>query len=79
MIFLPLPPFGQALRGRKSFIRSFVKEIKVTGAEVLLTYTMPLPPEGTLEEKMPVLYSVHPSGAEVMIGSTFEMVFSLHI
>ena len=47
---------------RKSFIRSFVKEIKVTGDEVLLTYTMPLPPEGTLEEKMPVLYSVHPSG-----------------
>jgi site-specific DNA recombinase len=48
---------------RKSFIRSFVKEIKVTGDEVLLTYTMPLPPEGTLEEKMPVLYSVRPSGA----------------
>jgi site-specific DNA recombinase len=48
---------------RKSFIRSFVKEIKFTGDEVLLTYTMPLPPEGTLEEKMPVLYSVRPSGA----------------
>jgi site-specific DNA recombinase len=47
---------------RKSFIRSFVKEIKVTGDEVLLTYTMPLPPEVTLEEKTPVLYSVHPSG-----------------
>jgi site-specific DNA recombinase len=48
---------------RKSFIRSFVREIRVTGAEVLLTYTMPLPPEGTSEEKMSVLYSVHPSGA----------------
>jgi hypothetical protein len=47
---------------RKSFIRSFVREIKVTGDEVLLTYTMPLPTEGTLEEKMPVLYSVPPSG-----------------
>ena len=32
------------LAERKSFIRSFVKEIKVTGDEVLLTYTMPLPP-----------------------------------
>jgi site-specific DNA recombinase len=55
---------------RKSFIRSFVKEIKVTGDEVLLTYTMPLPPEGTLEEKMPVLYSVHPSGPEGTIPRT---------
>ena len=33
---------------RKLFIQSFVKEIKVTGDEVLLTDTMPLPPEGTL-------------------------------
>jgi site-specific DNA recombinase len=48
---------------RKSFIRSFVKEIKVTGDEVLLTYTMPLPPEGTLEERATVLYSVRSSGA----------------
>ena len=49
---------------RKSFIRGFVKEIKVTGDEVLLTYTMPLPPEGTSEEKVSVLYSVHPCGDE---------------
>ena len=47
---------------RKSFIRSFVKEVKVTGDEVLLTYTMPLPPEGISEERVGVLYSVHPSG-----------------
>ena len=33
------------LAERKSFIRSFVKEVKVTGDEVLLTYTMPLPTE----------------------------------
>ena len=33
-----------SLTERKSFIRSFVKEVKVTGDEVLLTYTMPLPP-----------------------------------
>ena len=48
---------------RKSFIRSFVKEVKVTGDEVLLTYTMPLPPEGTSEERASVLYSVHRGGA----------------
>ena len=64
---------------RKLFIQSFVKEIKVTGDEVLLTDTMPLPPEGTLEEKMPVLYSVHSSGDRVTIGRTFELEFSLTI
>lgn len=30
-----------SLTERKSFIRSFVKEVKVTSDEVLLTYTMP--------------------------------------
>ncbi|MDO8490718.1 MAG: recombinase family protein, partial [Dehalococcoidia bacterium] len=35
---------------QKTFIRSFVKEVKVTGKEVLLTYTMPLAPEGKREE-----------------------------
>ena len=48
---------------RESFIRSFVKEVKVTGDEVLLTYTMPLPPQGISEERVGVLCSVHPSGA----------------
>jgi hypothetical protein len=42
-------------------------------------FTMPLPPEGTLEERALVLYSVHPSGAGVTIGRTFELVFSLTI
>lgn len=51
------------LTQRKSFIRSFVREVKVTGDEVLLTYTMPLPPEGICEETVGVLYSVHSSGA----------------
>ena len=64
---------------RKSFIRSFVKEIKVTGDEVLLTYTMPLPPEGTLEEKMAVLYFVPSSGDGVIIGRTFKLEFHLMI
>ena len=47
---------------KKSFIRSFVKEIKVTGDEVVVAYTMPLPPEGTSEERASVLYSVHRGG-----------------
>ena len=52
------------LAEQRSFIRSFVKEVKVTGDEVLLTYTMPMPPEGISEERIGVLYSVHHGGAE---------------
>jgi len=52
-----------SLTERKAFIRSFVREVKVTGEEVLLTYTMPLPPQGISEERMGVLSSVHSSGA----------------
>ena len=51
----------------------------MTGDEVLLAYTMPLPPEGISEEKVGVLYSVHSSGAGVTIGRTFELEFSLTI
>jgi len=51
-----------SLTERKSFIRSFVREVKVTSDEVLLTYTMPLPPEGVSEEKVGVLSSVHYGG-----------------
>ncbi len=47
---------------RKSFIRSFVKEVKVTGNEVLLTYATPLPPQGISEERVGVLCSVHYGG-----------------
>jgi hypothetical protein len=50
------------LAERKSFIRSFVKEVEVTGDEVLLTCTMPLPPEGISEGRVGVLYSVHYGG-----------------
>jgi site-specific DNA recombinase len=44
---------------RKTFIRSFVKEVKVTGNEALLTYTIPMLPRGVTEEKLPVLFTVH--------------------
>jgi site-specific DNA recombinase len=51
------------LTERKAFIKSFIKEVKVTGDEVLLTYTMPLPPQGISEEKVGVLGIVPLSGA----------------
>jgi len=40
---------------RRSFIRSFVKEIKVTGDEARLSYTLPMFPSGKAEELVPVL------------------------
>ena len=47
---------------KKAFVRSFVKEVKVTGDEVLLTYTIPMMPKGMTEEKVPVLSIVHDGG-----------------
>ncbi len=51
-----------SLAEKKSFVRSFVKEVKVTGDEVLLTYTIPMLPKGITEEKLPVLSIVHDGG-----------------
>jgi site-specific DNA recombinase len=50
------------LTERKAFIRSFVKEVKVTGDEVLVTYTIPMLPRGLAEEKLPVLSIGHYGG-----------------
>ncbi|MEE8374403.1 MAG: recombinase zinc beta ribbon domain-containing protein, partial [Dehalococcoidia bacterium] len=50
------------LAEQKAFVRSFVKEVKVTGDEVLLTYTMPLSPEGVLQESAGVLDTVQYGG-----------------
>jgi len=63
---------GSTLTERKSFIRSFVKEVKVAGDEVLLTYTMPLPPQGIPEECVEVLSSVHYGGPW---GTVPELLF----
>ncbi len=68
-----------SLAERKSFVRSFVKEVKVTGEEVLLTYTIPMLPRGVTEERLPVLSIVHHGGEGVIIGRTFELEFSLTI
>ena len=49
------------LNETRAFIRSFVREVEVTGSEVLLTYTM-LMAEGLVEEQLPVPPIVHNGG-----------------
>lgn len=51
-----------SLAKRKTFIRSFVKEVKVTGDEVLITYTIPMLPREVNEEKIPVPPIAHNGG-----------------
>ncbi len=48
---------------RRSFIRSFVKEVKVTENEVLLNYTIPMAPGGITQEELMVPSIVHYGGA----------------
>jgi len=50
------------LTERRAFIRSFVKDVRVNNNEVVLTYTMPLPPERDRLEGEGVLPFVHYSG-----------------
>jgi site-specific DNA recombinase len=47
---------------RKSFIKSFVKEIVVTGDNVLLRYKIPMTKEGLVEENLGVPHIVHYGG-----------------
>jgi site-specific DNA recombinase len=47
---------------RKAFIKSFIKEVQVTGNDILLTYTLPRLPARITEEKLPVLAIVHYGG-----------------
>ena len=49
MKLLSLP----AISVSSGIIRSFVREVKVTGNEVLLTYAIPMA-EGLVEEQLPV-------------------------
>jgi hypothetical protein len=53
-------------------VRSFIKEVKVTGDEVLLTYTIPILPKGVTEERLPVLSIVHYGGP---FGTVPELMF----
>jgi site-specific DNA recombinase len=50
------------LMERKSFIKSFIKEAKVTGAAVSLIYTIPISPRRTISEEPAVLPIVHYGG-----------------
>jgi hypothetical protein len=50
------------LAERRAFIRTFVKEVKVTGNDVVMTYTNPILPGGRIEEKVPVLCIEHYGG-----------------
>ena len=52
------------LAERKSFIKSFVKEVKVIGTQVRLIYTIPMPPKGVSQETVGVPPIVHYGGAE---------------
>jgi len=66
-----------SLAERKSFIRSFVREVKVTGDEVLLAYTVPVLSQGISEERVGVLCSVYHGGPQWMEQRTFTLAFSL--
>ena len=47
---------------RRTFIKGFVKEIKVTGNEAVLSYMMPIIPDNLNLEKEEVLHTVHYGG-----------------
>ncbi len=66
-----------SLTERKTFIKSFVKEIRVTGNEAVLTYSIPLLPENVIIENEGVLPIVQYSGRYCTICRTFELAFSL--
>ncbi len=53
-----------SLTERKSFIRSFVKEITVTGDHVKLEYTIPLGENSFIAENLAVPHIVHYGGAD---------------
>ena len=66
------------LAERRAFIRSFVKEVRVTGDDVVLTYTMPLMSNGSSVDKIGVLPIVQhgrpdASIANPQIESFFEL------
>jgi site-specific DNA recombinase len=53
---------GNELMERRAFIKSFVRDIKVTGNEGRIRYTFPLPPDSHDEEDLGVLPIVRYSG-----------------
>ena len=51
-----------SLAERKSFIRSFIREVKVANDEVLVTYTMPMRFSGITDETVPVPLMIQNGG-----------------
>ena len=65
--------FGESLLAeRQSFIKSFVKEVRVAGAEALMTYTIPMPPKQLSQETAGVSPIVHYGG---LWGTVPELLF----
>jgi len=62
---------------QKAFIRSFMKEVRVTDKEVNLTYTIPLASEGSLLATTAVLDTVHYGEPKWTISRTFSLAFGL--
>ena len=65
------------LAERKSFVKSFVREVRVTGSEVLLTYNIPLSASSSSQETLIVPPIVHYGGPTCAIDRTFSLTFSL--
>jgi len=61
-----------SLAERRTFIRSFVKEVRVTGNEALLSYSMPILPEKVTIEQEGVLPTVQYGGP---FGTVPELLF----
>jgi hypothetical protein len=59
---LPNVLSDNSLAVRKSFIKSFVKEVRGTGDKALLTCMIPLPPRGLIVEEIPVLSAIQLGG-----------------
>ena len=55
---------NSSLVERKPLVKSFVKEVKVSGDKALLNYTIPLSPRGIRVEEMTVLSNIHSGGAD---------------
>jgi site-specific DNA recombinase len=68
-----------ALAERRAFIRGFVKEIRVTGNEAILSYFVPSLPEKVAIEQEGVLPTVQYSGAQWTEQRTFSLAFTITI
>jgi hypothetical protein len=64
---------------RRAFIKSFIKDIEVTGNDAILSYSLPMIPQKIDLEDKRVLPTVRYSGWWCTEGRTFKLEFSLNI